>query len=129
MAQEGGALARAVAQKDRAGLTALFADDVDFRALTPNHAWQAATPGEVADVLFGSWFEPQDEIVGLVGVEVGDPVADTQRVAYRLAVRTPDGDFTVEQQAYYRTEEGLIVHLRVLCSGFRPSDATPDLGG
>ena len=129
MAHEGSALARAVAQKDRSGLTGLLADDVDFRGLTPSRAWEAGTPGEVADVVFGSWFEPQDDIVGLVGIEVGDPVADTQRVAYRVAVRTPDGDFTVEQQAYYRTRQGRIVHLRMLCSGFRPSDATPDLGG
>ncbi len=129
MAGEGSALARAVAQKDRSGLTELLADEIDFRALTPNHAWEAGTPNEVADVVFGSWFEPQDDIVGLVGLEVGDPVADTQRVAYRVAVRTPDGDFTVEQQAYFRTQDGLIVHLRVLCSGFRPSDAAPDLGG
>ena len=40
---------------------------------------------------------------------------------------TPDGDFTVEQQAYYRTEEGRIVHLRVLCSGFREAGGVPDL--
>lgn len=47
--------------------------------------------------------------------------------AYRLAVRTPDGDFTVEQQAHYRTEEGSIVHLRVLCSGFRAAGGVPDV--
>lgn len=127
MADEGGAFARAVAGKDRAGVLALLADDVDFRALTPGRAWEADTPEGVADALFGSWFEPQDDIVALVSVEDGEPVEDTRRVAYRLAVRTPDGDFTVEQQAYYRTARGRIVHLRVLCSGFRAVGGVPDL--
>jgi len=127
MADEGSALARAMAGKDRPGLLELLADDVDFRALTPGRAWEAGTAHEVADILVGTWFEPQDDIVGLIGVEDGEPVGDTRRVGYRFAVRTPDGDFTVEQQAYYRTEEGRIVHLRLLCSGFREAAAVPDL--
>ncbi len=127
MADEGGALARAMAGKDRPGLLELLADDVDFRALTPGRAWEAGTAHEVADILVGTWFEPQDDIVGLVGVEDGEPVGDTRRVGYRFAVRTPDGDFTVEQQAYYRTEQGRIVHLRLLCSGFREAGGIPDL--
>jgi hypothetical protein len=127
MADEGGALARAMAGKDRPGLLELLADDVDFRALTPGRAWEAGTAHEVADILVGTWFEPQDDIVGLVGVEDGEPVEDTRRVGYRFAVRTPDGDFTVEQQAYYRTEQGRIVHLRLLCSGFREAGGIPDL--
>ncbi len=124
---EGSAFARAVSGKDRPGVIDVLADDVDFRALTPGRAWEASTSAAVADILFGSWFEPQDDIVGLVEVVDGEPVEDTQRVAYRFAVRTPDGDFTVEQQAYYRTEEGRIVHLRVLCSGFREAGGVPNL--
>jgi hypothetical protein len=127
VADEGSALARAVSVKDRAGLLEVLADGVDFRALTPERAWEAHTSAEVADILFGEWFEPQDDIVGLIGVEDGDPVEDTQRVSYRLAVRTPEGDVTVEQQAYYRTDEGRIVHLRVLCSGFRDTGGIPDV--
>ncbi len=127
MADEGSAFARAVSGKDRAGLLEVLADDVDFRALASGRTWEAHSSTEVADIVFAHWFEPQDDIVGLVGVEDGDPVEDTQRVAYRLAVRTPDGDFTVEQQAYYRTEEGRIVHLRVLCSGFREAGGVPNV--
>jgi len=74
MADEGSAFARAVSSKDRGGLLEVLADDVDFRALTPGRAWEASSPPEVADIVFGSWFEPQDDIVGLVGVEDGDPV-------------------------------------------------------
>jgi hypothetical protein len=72
-------------------------------------------------VLFGSWFEDHDEITGLLAVRAGQPVEDTHHVAYRVALRTPDGDFTAEQQAYYRTEGERMTHLRMLCSGFRPS--------
>jgi ketosteroid isomerase-like protein len=127
MAEEGSVFARAVSSKDREGLLEVLADDVDFRALTPGRAWEASSPPEVADIVFGSWFEPQDDIVGLVGVEDGEPVGDTRRVAYRLAVRTPGGEFTVEQQAYYRTREGRIAHLRVLCSGLREAGGVPDV--
>jgi hypothetical protein len=47
-------------------------------------------------------------------------VEDTSHVGYRLALRTPDGDYTVEQQGYYRVEDGRIAHLRLVCSGYRP---------
>ncbi len=127
MADEGGAFARAVAGKDRAGVLAVLDEHVDFRALTPNRSWEASSAEATAEVLFGSWFEPQDEIVALLGLEDGPPVEDTQRVSYRLALRTPDGEFTAEQQAYYRTREGRIVHLRVMCSGFREAGGHPDL--
>ncbi len=127
MADEGRAYARAVAGKDRPGLLELLADDIDFRALTPGRAWEATTGNEVADVLFGSWFEPQDDIVGLISAEEGAPVEDTRHLTYRFAVRNPDGEFTVEQQAYFRTSEGRIAYLRVLCSGFREVGGLPDL--
>ena len=116
---EGVAFAQALARKDVDGLRAVLAPDVDFRGLTPGRFWEGGSPEEVLEVVLGSWFEPQDEIRELLDVEAGEPVEDTRRVGYRLAVHTPDGDFTVEQQAYYRSEDGRIVHLRVLCSGFR----------
>jgi hypothetical protein len=127
MADEGRAFARAVAGKDREGLLEVLGDEVDFRALTPGRAWEARTGSEVADVLFGAWFEPQDDIVALITAEEGVPVEDTRHVTYRFAVRNPDGDFTVEQQAYYRTAEGRIAHLRILCSGYREAGGVPDV--
>jgi len=121
MTHAGQSLAEAVAAKDHDAVRALLATDVDFRALTPGRPWEASTPDEVLEILFGRWFDDQDEIVALLAVDTGDPVEDTERVAYRLALRTPDGDFTAEQQAYFRTADGRITHLRMLCSGFRPS--------
>jgi ketosteroid isomerase-like protein len=121
MTGAGESLATAVAAKDHDAVRALLAPDVDFRALTPGRPWEATSADGVVEVLFGSWFEDQDEILALLALDTGDPVEDTQRVAYRLALRTPDGYFTAEQQAYFRTDGGRITHLRMLCSGFRPS--------
>ncbi len=39
-------------------MTSLLASDVDFRSLTPSQEWRATTPEEVAEIVFGSWFEP-----------------------------------------------------------------------
>ena len=50
----------------------------------------------------------------------GDDVADTQHVSYRLNLLNDLGEQVAEQQAYYRTTDGRISHLRILCSGFRP---------
>lgn len=119
MSTEGPAFARALAAKDRAGLGALLAPDVDFRGLTPGRSWEASDPAGVLEVLLGSWFEDRDEVTDVLAVEEGEAVEDTHRVAYRFALRTPDGAYTAEQQAYYRAREGRITYLRILCSGFR----------
>ncbi|WP_377642946.1 hypothetical protein [Oryzobacter terrae] len=118
-------LAHAVAAKDHDAVRAVLAPDVDFRALTPGRAWEGTGPDVVVATLFGHWFEDHDEVEALLGVEVGEPVEDTERVAYRLALRTPTGGRTAEQQAYYRgDEDGRIAHLRIMCSGFRPTRTT-----
>lgn len=114
-------LAHAVAAKDHDAVRAVLADDVDFRALTPGREWQGHGPDAVLETLFDHWFEDQDEIRAVLDVAVGEPVEDTERVSYRFALRTPAGDHTAEQQAYYRTDDGRITHLRVMCSGFRPT--------
>ena len=119
MAGIGEDFARAVAAKDAAAMKALLAPDVDFKGLTPGRVWEATSAEEVARVFFDSWFEPSDIIEGLVDVSTGDDVADTHHVSYRLDLRNDAGEQVAEQQAYFRTDEGRISHLRVLCSGFR----------
>ncbi len=109
--------ARALAAKDFAGIRALLRPDVDFAGLTPGRSWAAMSPAEVESVLT-EWFEPTDRITALLGVETGQ-VADTYRVGYRLAVTNQDGDFQVEQQAYFRIEGEAISWMRTLCSGYR----------
>ena len=112
--------AEAIAARDSAGLSSLLAPEVDFRALTPRKFWEASSPAEVLDVVFANWFEEQDHIDALVDVSSGTPVEDTQHVGYRFAITNPDGEHTVEQQAYYRTEDDRISYLRIVCSGYRP---------
>lgn len=112
-------LARAIAAKDEPALRAVLADDVDFRGLTPGRMWEGTGPDAVVETVFGSWFEPADEIERVVDVTERDDVADTSHVSYRFDLVTPGGSYVAEQQAYYRGTD-TIEHLRVMCSGFRP---------
>lgn len=117
----GARFARALAAKDKDGLLAVLADDVDLRGLTPGRSWEATTSGQVVDdILLGQWFEPKDTIEELCSVTDGS-MADRSHVAYRVRVRNPDGEFLVEQQAYYMVEDGAITWMRILCSGYRPT--------
>jgi len=124
--------AQAVAARDAGALRVLLTDPVSFTALTPGRPWQAASASEVIDeIILGRWFA-RALAMELESVSTGS-VADCQHVAYRLAVRTADGDYLVEQQAYYGTEDDHITWMRVLCSGYqpvaRPSGPVPELAG
>lgn len=112
--------ARAVAEKDAQGLVEVLADPLDFRAMTPGRFWEAGSAHDVVeDVVLGHWFEPDDRVTAVEAVETGS-VGERQRVRYRFRVTNPDGDFTVEQQAYYDTVDDRITWLRVICSGYQP---------
>ena len=118
----GEAFARALAAKDRSGLLALLADDVDFRAMTPGRFWEAINADQLVDkVILGHWFEEDDQIEALLSTET-EEVADRTRVGYRLQVRNGDGLHLVEQQAYLSAADGRISWLRIMCSGYRPID-------
>ncbi len=54
--------------------------------------------------------DPQESTAATVG-----PV---DRVGYRFQAKLPDGDFIIEQQAYFRAENDKISWLQILCSGF-----------
>jgi hypothetical protein len=97
----------------------LFADPVDFRAVTPSRAWEAWTPDEVVAIVLGPWFGPDRGRRALAALEE-DRVGDRHRVTYRLGVHGPDGEQVVEQTAYFSVDGGLISWMRVACSGFRP---------
>jgi hypothetical protein len=123
--------AAALAAKDRGALRSLFGSEVDFRALTPGHVWEAHTPDAlVDDVILGSWFEPSDVIQRIEDVQSGH-VGSRTRIAYRLRVATGGRIFTVEQQAFCDLTDGKITWLRVLCSGFVPitgDESRPTVG-
>ena len=93
----GAAFARALAEKDAAGIRELIHPDIDFRGLTPNRSWEANDRDELLSILLESWFEEDDEIEALESVE-SDTVADRERVGYRFSVSNPDGRHLVEQR-------------------------------
>ena len=111
---------RALAAKDVDALKALFQANVDFRAMTPNKFWEAAANDTIVDdILFGHWFEPQDRITDVVELETSR-VGTRDRVGYRLAVSSPDGEYLVEQQAYFETIDDQISWMRIICAGYLP---------
>ena len=117
--QIGRDFAQALAARDPERLTEVLAADVDFRALTPNRAWQTSTAEEFVTGVLPAWFEETDHIDELQTLETV-PIADRDRVGYLIRGHNEDGPFVVEQQAYYEARDGRITWLRVLCSGFRP---------
>lgn len=114
-------LARAAASGDRTALLALLAPELDFRAMTPSRFWEATTSAEVADIVLDTWFGPGRQIDAIEQID-GDVVADRERVGYRFRATTQDGPTVVEQQAYLGVEGGRITSLRIMCTGFRPTD-------
>jgi ketosteroid isomerase-like protein len=119
----GGRFVQALAAKDTAGLLAVLAPDVTFRALTPLRFWEARSAQDaVRDVLY-QWFERSDVVERVEAVEEGK-VADRRRVSYRLRVRNPQGLFLVEQVAYLDEDvDGRILRMHVLCAGYQPVSA------
>ncbi|HET7430456.1 MAG TPA: hypothetical protein VFJ89_03035 [Nocardioides sp.] len=109
----------AIAARDRAGLAALLAEDVDFRGVTPRKAWEGTSRAAVVDVVLGTWFGEGTSIDAVDEVTTGR-VVDTDRVGYRFRTTTADGPHLIEQQAYYRDDGEQIGYLRIACSGYRP---------
>lgn len=115
----GRSYAEALGGKDFERVRSLLHPDIDFRGLTPGRAWEASDAETVIGEVLQHWFEPSDELDRVVMIDT-DSFADRERVAYRFEGHNADGEFVVEQQAYYAERDGRIGWMRVLCSGFRP---------
>jgi hypothetical protein len=116
--------AGALADRDAAALKALLRTDVDFKAMTPGKFWEAHDVDVIVDeTMLGTWFEPERRITETLAVDT-DTLGPMDRVGYRFRVRRPDGEFTIEQQAYYVTDGDQISWLRIMCSGFLPLGET-----
>ena len=116
--------ARALADKDASALKALLRTDVDFKAMTPGKFWEAHDADVIVDeTMLGTWFQPERRITETLAVDT-DTLGSMDRVGYRFQVRRPDGDFTIEQQAYYETDGDRISWLRIMCTGFLPLGET-----
>lgn len=115
----GAEFAAALGAKDFDTVRELIHPEVDFRGVTPRRTWEASDPESLISGVLRQWFEDEDEIVAVEGVET-DAFADRERVGYRFRVRNPEGTFLVEQQVYLSEREGRIGWMRSVCSGFRP---------
>ena len=110
--------ARALADKDAAALKALLRTDVDFKAMTPGTFWEAHDADAIVDdTILGTRFDPERCITETLSVDT-DTLGPMDRVGYRFQVRRTDGEFTIEQQAYYVTDGDRISWLRIMCTGF-----------
>jgi len=119
MTDLGSRFVAALAAKDTNRLVALFASDVDFRAMTPRRFWEADSPQQVVHEVLYEWFEPKDVIERIDYVEAGH-AGDRERIDYRFLIRNPDGPFIVEQRSYFDVNEaGRISYMRTICSGYR----------
>lgn len=115
----GSDFARALSAKDRVALESLLAPRIDFRGLTPSRQWRARDPEGVVEIVFGSWFEPGDDIRELLEIKTR-AVADRHHLHYRLRVENGDGMHLVEQQGYYDVVDGRVTKMSLVCSGYRP---------
>jgi hypothetical protein len=110
----------AFAAKDFDRIRDLVDPEIDFRALTPNRAWEASGPSELVSVVLKQWLEDTDHVDELVAVETGE-FADCKTLAYTMRVHNDeDGQCVFEQQAYFTETDGRIDWMRVVCSGWRP---------
>jgi hypothetical protein len=108
--------AQALASKDWPTLRALLHDDLDFRAMTPRQMWEAGADDLIQDVFRSHWFEDHEVIEELVECETRT-IGDVVNVRYLLRLGYKEGPHLMEQQAYYRSEEGRIKWLRIMCTG------------
>jgi hypothetical protein len=124
----GDLLARSLAAKDAAALKAILRPDIDFRAMTPGKFWEATDVDGIVDETFlGTWFGSDRRIAEILAVET-DEVGSLARVGYRFKVERPDGEFVIEQQAYFETDGETISWLRIMCTGFLPLDLSSGSG-
>jgi hypothetical protein len=114
----GAAFAEALTAKDFERVAALLHPEVDFRALTPNKAWQASDPQSVVDDVLREWLDDSTHVEELVDVQT-DAFASCQRVGFRFRGHDADGPFIVEQQAYLEERDAQISWMRLVCSGMR----------
>jgi TusA-related sulfurtransferase len=107
-----------LATQDFERLEALFSPQVRFRALIPSQTCEAKT-AEVATGWLRRWFGQADTLQVLQSGAT--QVCDRLSLSYRLRLHeTTAGWQIMEQQAYCEVQDGHIIDIWLLCSGFRP---------
>src|ERR1700736_6522743 len=117
----GEAFAEAFAAKDVSEIARLMHPQIDFHALTPNRTWRAKGTEQVMSDVIRPWFDDFDDGANLLEV-ASHSFADTESLTYRFNGRDEDGAFVCEQHAYLTEDDGRINWIRLVCSGFCPSD-------
>jgi hypothetical protein len=114
----GANLVAALAERDFERLAGVFATDTRMRALIPPGPVEVSG-AEPAAARFATWFGDAEgfELVESASYEVGDRL----HVSYRLRVKRPGDSWKViEQHLFCALDEGRIIALDLVCSGFRP---------
>jgi TusA-related sulfurtransferase len=108
----------ALAARDYKWIFGAMARDVRFRYLVPSGPGEATGAADVAAKYFG-WFGDAD-VLEAESILV-DPLPDRLSARYRFLLHGQEGWEVIEQQSYLDVDEqGRIVAIDLLCSGFRP---------
>ena len=121
----GGVFLETLTTRDFQQMAATLSSDVRFRAMLPPGPMDWTGADEVAGV-FTSWFGEAEDFE-LLDATVGE-VGGRLHLSWRLRVRPApfgigDGWHVIEQQAYADAAD-TIDALDLLCSGFRPDQAS-----
>lgn len=121
----GGVFLEALTTRDYQQMAATLSSNVRFRAMLPPGPMDWTGADEVAEV-FTSWFGAAEDFE-LLDATVGE-VGGRLHLSWRLRVRPApfgigDGWHVIEQQAYADAAEKIDA-LDLLCSGFRPDQAS-----
>jgi SnoaL-like protein len=114
----GQAFVDALARRDWTGLEGCLAADIRFRAVVPNEERPFRDKTDAGGVVeqLKKWFADCDPLV----LEESDVrmIRDRLVIQYRFSGHDDDGDFVVEQDAFAEVDDGKLVSMRLVCSGF-----------
>ncbi|MGH8916378.1 MAG: hypothetical protein ACRDZM_17910 [Acidimicrobiia bacterium] len=136
--EAGPALVAALADADWERVASILHPDLQLRGLTPGKYNEAKGPGAVEQAIdiFKLWFyEETDFLTGVLKCKVRPNGRDGQyKLSYSFLAKSPlmsqwhhdvglgpvspDVDWVVEQEAYYRVTDGRISWMIILCDGY-----------
>ena len=110
-------LVAGIAAQDAAAIAACFAEDVQFRALTPPGLRERSGAAEVG-ALIAMWYS-ESTVLDLAEARAHQ-IDDRLHISYRFTGVENDEPYVVEQHLFCTVREGKIGQADLLCSGFRP---------